>query len=158
MLKSLCFSLTIIQNIPDLSFQCPHNFPAKPLHSSLSSNQRGTHLTIHVESLMGKRRDLARVPSTINATQRILLKMTRYRPIFNPALQGIFNNYLQICIMNEERECILSLWHFIPQLSVLMHERWKDVSEIFGMFMETLIFLCMKKRNKMVKLAGFKSL
>lgn len=46
-------------------------FTVTPPQSLLSSNQRGTHLTIHVESLMGKggkRRDL--VPSTINATRR----------------------------------------------------------------------------------------
>lgn len=118
------------------SFQRPYDFTVKPLQPLLSSNQRGTHLTIHVESLMGKRRDLALVPSTINATLRILLKMTRYRPIFNPALQGIFNNYLQICIMNEERECILGLWRFTPKLSVLMHGRWKDnLSEILRIFL-----------------------
>ncbi len=134
---------------PQYSWLSCYNFTVKPLQSLLSSNQRGTHLTIHVESLMGKRRDL--VPSTINATRRILLKMTRYRPIFNPALRGIFNNYLQICIMNEERKCILSLCRFIPQLGVLMCERWKDnMSKIFRIFMAIWIifFLYVKKANK----------
>jgi len=59
---------------------------------------------------MGKRRDLAFVPSTINATWRIFLKMTRYSPIFNLALQGTFNSYLQICIMNEELVLYSPIW------------------------------------------------
>lgn len=73
------------------------------------------------------------------------MKMTRYSPIFNPALQGIFNNYLQICIMNEEQECILRLWHFIPQLSVLMHERQGD--NMSAIFMEMVYTIDLHANN-----------
>lgn len=38
-----------------------------------------------------------------NTEDILLKKMTSYSPIFNRALRGIFNNYLQICIMNEEQ-------------------------------------------------------
>lgn len=73
------------------------------------------------------------------------LKMTRYSPIFNPVLRGIFNNYLRICIMNEEQECILRLWHFISQLSVLMHER---ESEIFMEMVYTIDLNANNNNNK----------
>lgn len=51
--------------------------------------------------------------------------------------------------MNEEPESILSLCRFIPQLGVLMRERWKDkVSEIFWIFMEISIFLCVHEKSR----------
>lgn len=93
------------------------SFTVKPLHSLLSSNQRGHTFNYSCGKFDGEEKGfIPLVPSTIKCNAEntfffffllFFVKMTKDTDLFlNPALRGTFNNYMQICIMNEEPECI----------------------------------------------------
>lgn len=102
MFKSFYFSLKI-QNIPDLSFKWPSCFGVNPLRSP----QPGGHtFNYSCGKFDGEEKGFSPCSQYNKCNTENTFENDKIQTYFNPTLQGIANNYWQICIMNEEQDFI----------------------------------------------------